>query len=218
MIKKINFIVTTIMEFICAVALTVALFFLYDSATIQKRAKADNYTAVKPVAEEDFSLDRLQAINPDVVGWITIDNTNIDYPVMKATSEYTYLNKDMYGNSSLTGSLYIDSTADWTKDYVVIYGHHMAGGLMFGNLDYFKDDDYLQSHNTGTLITSDKTYRITPLFTKEISAYDNLYAHNELDELQRHFEEIENGKYLILSTCIGEGTDRLILIAKLEEI
>lgn len=217
MIKKINFVVTTIMEFICASVVVVMLFFLYDSANIQKRAKPDNYSDVKPVAEEDFSLARLQEINPDVTGWITIDDTNIDYPVMQGRPDYSYLNRDLYGKSSLTGSLYIGSDASWDDDYVVIYGHHMSGGLMFGNLDDFRDSGYLATHQTGTLITTEHTYKITPLFTETIDAYDSLYMHGDLTFLQEKFN-VETGKYLILSTCLGEGTDRLILITKLEEI
>ena len=215
--KKLNFVITTLMELFCACVITVMLFFLYDSAVIQKRAKADTYSDIKPVVEEEFSLEQLQTINPDVVGWITIDDTNIDYPVLQGSPDYTYLNRDLYGNSCLTGSIYIGSFASWSDDYIIMYGHHMSGGLMFGNLDYFRDENYLLSHQTGTLITSDTLYSITPLFTDEIDAYDNLYINTDLETLQERYD-LPDGKYLILSTCLGEGTDRLILITKLEEI
>lgn len=217
MMKKLNFVVTTLIELFCAVVVTIMLFFLYDSATIQKRAKAETYSEVKPVAEEEFSLEKLKQINPDVVGWLTIDNTNIDYPVLQATDTYNYLNRDLYGNSSLTGSLYIDADVTLDDDYIVIYGHHMTGGLMFGNLDDFMDENYLSTHQTGTFITENKTYSITPLFTDKISAYDNLYVKHNLEFLKSKYD-LADGRYLILSTCIGEGTDRLILITKLEEI
>lgn len=216
--KIVSNIITTVFEFFCGLVITVSLFFLYDSLTIEKQAEADIYTDLKPSVEENLSLEDLQAINPDVVGWLTIDNTNIDYPVLQNTDEYSYLNRDVYGNTSLTGSLYIDKNASWDDDYIVIYGHHMSGGLMFGGLDYFLDTDYFDSHQTGTLITNDKIYSITPIRVEEIDAYDRIYLYGDYEILVEKYDDLEEGKYLILSTCRGEGTDRLILIALLEEI
>lgn len=68
----------------------------------------------KPTPGEDNgpTFEELRAINPDVCAWITLDGTKIDYPVLQGEDNLTYINKDVYGNFALAGSIFLDSNCD----------------------------------------------------------------------------------------------------------
>ena len=114
---------------------------LWDNSRVY--AAADNVQAgllaFKPQPQEDNSLSfgQLRDINPDVCGWLTLDGTAIDYPVVQGESNFTYLNTDVYGSFALAGSIFldVDCDADLSGRYSLIYGHHMENGRMFGDLD-----------------------------------------------------------------------------------
>lgn len=93
-------------------------------------------------------------ITEDMVGWLTLDGTGIDEPVMQGERNDKYLSTDPFGRYSLSGSIFLDSrnAADFSDAYSLIYGHHMERGRMFGALDAYREPDYLQSHRSGTLL------------------------------------------------------------------
>ena len=92
-------------------------------------------------------------LNKDVVGWIKIFDTHISYPVVQGKDNQEYLNKDVFGEFSFSGSIFLDyrNACDFTDSYSIIYGHHMEYGAMFGDVVEFKNDDYFQEHKTGAL-------------------------------------------------------------------
>ncbi len=119
---------------------------------------------LKPVGADDSS-DRfaaLKEINEDVVGWISIDDTVIDYPVVKGKNNTEYTNKDIYGEFTIGGSIYLDSRdkSDFSYSYNVIYGKNYSNGKMLGDLDKYLDEEYLKAHRTGTLYTEGKEYKL----------------------------------------------------------
>ena len=133
-------------------ALLVVAYGLYDAWYVYNKANDDSYLRYKPVPGESMAED--MPITDDMVAWITIDDTNIDYPVMQGDNNMEYLNINPYGEYSLSGSIFLDSrnAEDFSDDYSILYGHHMEHGAMFGALDDFYDNDYLRNHSTGTLI------------------------------------------------------------------
>lgn len=110
----------------------------------------------------------LYAENPDIIGWLKIDGTDIDYAVMQSPEEPDkYLHLDFYGSYSNRGSLYLDAACDiWTSDNLIIYGHHMKNGSMFGSLEDFADADYWQEHPyiQFDTIYEEQTYEIVGAF------------------------------------------------------
>lgn len=108
----------------------------------------------------DFS--DLLNVNPDVCGWITLENTQIDYPILQGSSNHVYINKDIYGNFSLAGSIFLDSRnqRDFSDIYSLVYGHHMANKKMFGDLELYKDETFFQNNREGILILPGCAYRL----------------------------------------------------------
>ena len=94
-------------------------------------------------------MDALYKLNPDVVGFIYIKDTNINNPVLQHKQEKDYyLYRDFYGNESRHGSIYVREACDVFEpsDNVTIYGHNMADSSMFGNLNKFKDETFFNEH------------------------------------------------------------------------
>ena len=118
------------------------LLMLWDMYRTEIRAFASyDLLQYRPNVEENEPpyLDDLILINPDTRAWLTIYGTNIDYPVMQGKDDMEYLNKDVYGKFSITGSIYesYKYPKDFSAPYTLIYGHHMANGSMFGDIEKF---------------------------------------------------------------------------------
>ena len=99
---------------------------------------------------DDGSLrkyDELYNKNPDFFGWLKIEGTKIDYPVMyKPEDPEYYLHRDFYGKYSDSGMLFIDGKCPRVSNYYLIYGHHMNNGTMFGELPKYAKVDFYQDH------------------------------------------------------------------------
>ena len=106
------------------------------------------YNYLEPESKElQQDFEYLYSENPDIVGWLYGMDGQIDYPVMQYDNDY-YLHHDFYGNESQDGTLFVDAynllfPRDWR---LIIYGHHMKSGSMFGRLQAYEDYSYLCSH------------------------------------------------------------------------
>lgn len=125
-------------------------------------------------------FDSLKAKNPDVVGWIYQKDTNINYPVMRGTSNDTYLHADMNKKYSVSGSIFMDyrNKADFSDFNTIVYGHHMHDGSMFKSLrGYTKEDDYYNKHKTLELITPTGKYHLQVFSSYITSATSDAYRY-----------------------------------------
>lgn len=141
-------------------------------------------------------------------GWLTIDGTNIDYPVMQGKDNFRYLGINPLGQSDSAGSIFMDSACDpMAKDsYTLIYGHHMDGNAMFGSLPKFADAKYLALHRTGTYKTSDrKAHKFRILFCSSVLATDRLYDVSSCsirNWIKKKGQTAGPGHILVFSTCM----------------
>lgn len=108
--------------------------------------KRDDNLLNSETEEEEKSDDNekvLLAINNDYKFWLSITNSNINYPVVQGTDNYFYLNHNFNKEKSISGTLFIDYENNIESDKnIVIYGHHMKNNTMFNNLNYFKNEDF----------------------------------------------------------------------------
>ena len=149
---KMNILYEKFMLFAFIVALLIVIYGLYDTWYVYHNASDDSYLRYRPTKEAGVPEE--SPITEDMVAWITIQDTNIDYPVMQGEDNSKYLNVNPYGDYSLSGSIFLDSrnSPKFTDDYSILYGHHMEYGSMFGALDDFMDRSYLERHSTGELV------------------------------------------------------------------
>lgn len=157
----------------------------------------------QPAAERN--IQALIAENADCIGWLSIDGTNISYPVMHTPSDpQKYLRRNFYGKYRQSGVPFLDGRCDIQSTNLIIYGHNMKNGTMFADLKKYVDKDFLSAHRTVKFETADgvQTFTVTEVLKTNISNewYNRISA--------------EDGRQLILSTCYGSGKDgRLLIIA-----
>lgn len=212
-----------------AIIVLIGLYSMYDMYYVFEHAGSNDLLKYKPsVSGYDAAAS---PITEDMIGWITIDNTNIDYPVMQGDNNTKYLNTDPYGQYSLSGSIYLDSrnNAEFTDDYSIIYGHHMEYGKMFGALDDFLKPEYLATHSSGTLLIgrdAHKTYNLKVFAAMNGNArdekiFDPLQGKNILTYIKANsavFTEERQNKIIVMSTCSeGESAARVLVFAYILE-
>jgi sortase B len=226
----------TVISLMLVIALLYGGFGLWDTWNVYRKAGVDKsiLTYRPQAASEDGSpsLAELQALYPDVRAWLSVDGTNIDYPVVQGKTNDVYLNHAVDGSYSMSGSIFLDSrnAADFTDMYNLIYGHHMAGNVMFGELTDFLDAQYFQEHKTGWLYLADRTYKIYWFASIETLSYDEmLYTMTESDSEELCQERLDyiqqqatqyrdigvtaDQQLISLSTCLDTSTDgRALLI------
>ncbi len=183
---------------------------------------------------------KLYETNSDLAGWIVIEGTDINYPVVqsKVYQEF-YLDHNFDGEEDDAGSIFIDARNDilLPDDNIIIYGHNMKNGSMFGTLQYYLDKEY---YNTHSIISFDTlygryVYKIAVVGLSKISEesedtfkyYDFLNAKNK-KEFKTYVENIKKleaydtgtslsygDKLITLSTCNSVEEDgRLFIVAK----
>ncbi len=196
------------------------------------------------IKKEDVVIDKYKNLylkNKNLIGWIKIDDTNIDYPVMKSINgngEF-YLDHDYNGKEDRNGTLFMDDKCDplGPSDNLIIYGHNMKSGQMFGTLGAYKSEKFYEAHKR---ILFDTIYRegeyevVFAFQSKVYSEADITFKYyqfiepnskEEFDSGIRSMRElslydtvadIEYGDQLItLSTCdYDEANGRFVVVAK----
>ena len=106
----------------------------------------DNNTVEIPEVLEEYK--NLLKKNQKLIGWVKIDDTKIDYPVMQTVDNEYYLDHNLNQEYDKNGSIFMDKDCDVLKPSTnfIIYGHHMKSGQMFGNLDKYESEKYGKEH------------------------------------------------------------------------
>lgn len=119
-----------------------------DLAAVRKQ---DTQQETAPEPEKQASYQNLYWENTDMVGWILIEDTNIDYPVMQTPTDPTYYPKhDFEKNYTDYGCPFMQADCDalCPSDNLIIYGHNMKDGSMFADLAKYRSKDFWQTHKT----------------------------------------------------------------------
>ncbi len=178
--------------------------------------------------------------NKDLAGWLTIEGTVIDYPVMyKDDDNDFYLSHDFEGNSDVNGLLVLDKRCDREGDGInmLIHGHHMRNGTMFGNLGAYEDRAYCREHPVIKYSTlyEEREYEVFAVFkssvydedTTDLQFYDfieittieqfNTYIRSALDDslYDTGVRPYWGDKLISLSTCeYSKENGRLVVVGR----
>lgn len=186
--------------------------------------------------EEKINLTKLYNLNNDFVGWIRIEDTNINYPVMQSKNNPNYyLKKDFYKKNSSYGTPYISEQCDINRsENLIIYGHHISENKMFGELENYKSKEFYNNHSVIKFSTLEEThmYQIFAVFKTVVynnsgfRYYDYIELENnqaytefinkcnELSLYQTNKEPIYKDKLITLSTCeYSNKNGRLVIVA-----
>ena len=184
--------------------------------------------------DENPGLAELMKMNPDVKAWITIDDTHIDYPVLQGEDDMEYINKNVYGDFALTGSVFMSSVnkPDFTDTYNILYAHHMDNGAMFGDVLEFRKAKYFRDHKAGHLYLAEGSMDIEIFACVTCDAYDEQFYSiadkspetmvDFLQVIQKNacqYREIDlqpTDRLIALSTCMNGSTNgRCMIIGRL---
>ena len=120
--------------------------------------------------------------NPDTVGWLSISDTEINYPVVQRGDNEYYLKHSFYGEEDSNGALFVDYRSDIVNQHTntIIYGHNMRSGMMFGGLKNYLDKTFYENHKTITFNTiyEHRTYEVIAVGLSEVEYQDeNTYRY-----------------------------------------
>lgn len=180
---------------------------------------------------QPHSISELINMNDDCFGWVSIDGTNISYPVMHTPSNpEKYLYTDFYGNYSYSGTPFLDARCSESDDNLIIYGHHMNGGTMFADLCNYQYESYRNAHPNVVIETKNGAAVYKVFSVMRIKSND--YWYNFLNaETERKYDTkigyaIKHSLYntgitpkygqqiVTLSTCCGSTKDdRIVVLA-----
>ena len=177
--------------------------------------------------------------NKRLIGWLKIDDTNIDYPVMQTVNNEYYLDHNYNQEYDKNGSLFLDKDCDaaFPNTNMIIYGHHMKSGKMFGNLNYYSKESYFKEHPQIQFDTiyEEGLYDVMYVFRSRIYSeeevifkYYQFFDVTSADEFYSNMEEMANlslydtgvtanygDKLITLSTCDSSEEDgRFVVVAK----
>lgn len=179
-------------------------------------------------------LAALQSENPDCVGWLTIPDTTVDYPVVwTPKNPEHYLRRDFYGNHASGGTPFLDgrNQARAEGQNLILYGHNMLDGSMFKPVLQYLTPNFQVTHEDIYLELNGAQYRYQVIASLETSSRSLVYTYTDLsgaaemeDFRAALLEETGVGAipqaegYLTLSTCNNQGgNSRLLVIAVLVE-
>lgn len=209
-------------------SLTLALFFtlffiggyaLLDAKIVDDGTGVDAEISSLSPQSDDGNLDfsELKKINPEIIGWLRIDNTNLDYPVTQTDNNSKYLVRNYRNEYSTAGAVFVDSrNAQFSDDFTIIYGHRVDGSRMFGEVSKYAEKAFFDDHLTGTLYTEDGTYKLDVIAYSvlnigtttvyRLDANKNFHNQEILQEIlasskQQNTATISSDKLLMLSTC-----------------
>lgn len=170
---------------------------------------------------QQLDIRALQKVNPDVIGWIYIPNTNINYPLLHAEDNNTYLHTTWDGNDNTAGSIFLETccSPDLQDFNTIIYGHNMRNGSMFAALKHYRDYDYYKAHPYVYIVTADAVYRYEVFSSYEAGVTTDTYRLRfTKDEKEQSLHYYINSSVweaaltpstddfiLTLSTCTGNG-------------
>ena len=202
---------------------------LVDTLIIQQNAQKSSWDlmAYKPEVIDDYNTalsgSPLAAMNKDYRAWLTVYDTNIDYPVVQGENDLYYASHDIYRQNSLTGAIYMaaGNSGDFSDSYNLIYGHHMDNKAMFGSLDAFTEESYFRSHKTGIVVAPSGIYDIEFFAVINTDAYESR-VYSVGDRMGEVLSFLESGgeggvgagtSVLLYDSAVAAGAEKVIALS-----
>lgn len=186
-----------------------------------------------------LDFDTIREPNEDIYAWMAIPDTDIQYPVVQhPTDDSYYLDHTIEGRKQYPGSIYTESwnAEDFSDFLTVVYGHNMKNGTMFGQLRKFRSKDYMAEHEKVSFYTptGEYHYRLFAAVTYS-NAYlpaaydystpegrqafiDSILSIRDLNSyVNKDIEVTPEDRLVVLSTCMGNDSCRLLVIGVLDK-
>lgn len=208
---------------------------VYDDKPTKKVTKNDNlYKVFGNMKLSEINIKELKQTYPNVIAWICVDGTNINYPVVQTEDNDYYLNHDIKNNESSSGWPFLDYRNDELNDSnTIFYGHNLLNKTSFGSVSNIFTDKYKATSNYKIIVITENkiyTYKIFSAYYIEPEVY---YLHINFSKDKDYLTFLEtlknrdtlglnekistNDRIITLSTCTDDNTGRKVVHAKLIE-
>ena len=207
-----------------------------DETGAEEESGGEDSSAVLPVVD----FEALRETGPDIIGWLNLPDTAINYPVTQADDNEYYLRHLYDGTYNKTGCLFADyeNQEDFSDRNTIIYGHNMRDGSMFATLNEYDEQSYYDGHPQMYLVTPDGGY-VVEIFTafvakpsesgsdtspwrlsfKDDGAYTTWLSEMAgRSVIETDVTVTSSDKVLTLSTCTPGGASRFIVMGKLAAV
>ncbi len=211
-----------------------------DNTNILNEVKIDSTQVTEEKSEKMLKLEELQKENNEIIGWLEIEGTNINYPVLQGTDNEFYMKNNYKKEKSKNGSIFLDKSYNWDipSSNLLLYGHNNKNGTMFQDLLKYENEDFYKEHTKikFTTNTEDSIYEIMSVFYSRVyykseqNVFRYYYFVNANNE-QEYNDFVNNAKkssiydtgvtanygdqLLTLSTCEYSQEDgRFVVVAK----
>ena len=196
-------------------------------------------TAVQQTMRYSVDFDSLRAINGDVVGWLLQEGTEINFPIVQGEDNEYYLNHNFNQEEDKNGCIFMDYQCDAVNgcDNIILYGHHMQSGKMFGTLNKYSNESYYEAHPRIKFDTiyNKGEYEVMYVFRSKVYSEEevtfkyyqfiNAGSAKEFDSYMNEMAALSlydtgvtanyGDKLLTLSTCdYQENEGRFVVVAK----
>lgn len=224
-------ILRTIINIVLISIIAVCAYKIYDKSAEYKKSDK-SYEQIR-LEKENENNNNLFNKYEDYRGWIKINNTNINYPIVQGKDNSFYLDKDINKNYLSSGSIFMNYLNNGFNDEnTILFGHHMRNKTMFAQLEKYKEKEFFQNDNDIKIeVENDKvlTYKVFSVYVTDANDnyiktnFDNKSEYKEfLDKIKNksiYKSDInvdENDKIITLSTCSYEFNDaRMVIHGKL---
>lgn len=176
-----------------------------------------NTDTISPHIQQLNTYNSLKEMNSDYQFWITVDNTNIDYPVVQTNDNQYYLKRDFNKNKSNSGTIFMDTLNNFMTDKnVVLYGHNMRNKTMFNNITKFKDKNFFEQNNKITIKNTSNgkeyIYEVFSVYHTDNNFNYNTVVFNENYTYEQYLEDIKK-KSMYKKKIDVTTTDRIITLS-----
>ena len=156
-------------------------------------------------------------MNSDVVGWIDVPGTNVQYPIVHGTDNDYYLTHSVEKTASKSGAIFLDARSRVNAKYSVLFGHNMKNGTMFHGLYEYTKSDFYKNHREFKITWGDKTYtyKVFAVYSVDLKAAKYFYRDSDFESDAQFAHTVnelaKNSKYDV-DTTIQEG-DKVITLS-----
>lgn len=174
---------------------TIGIYEKENAKEVAQNISEDEEEKVESESEENDETERmlqvkeLQEQNTDIIGWLEIENTNINYPVLQGTDNSYYMTHNYKKENSKNGSIFLDANYNWNipSNNLLIYGHNLGNGMMFQELLKYEKESFYQEHPIIRFTTAeeDAEYEI-------ISAFKSRVYHKSEKNVFRYYFFLNN--------------------------
>ena len=173
---------------------------------------------VKPSSEIDkipqIDFSKLKEVNNAIVGWMIIDGTQVNYPIVKGKDNSYYLNHSYDKSYNSYGSIFIDyrSNENFSDLNTFIYGHYTSNGSMFGELKKYMEEPFYKEHPFFYILTPNGNYKVDVISAYTDDALSSSYnaKFNDLNDYQRYIEKIRLKSRYSTDISVNYNFDKII--------